>query len=215
MKHSMLASLVLAGLVLSGAGCSSLRVIEGSEAPPKWVANPSAITNYNPNMYIYASGISTYSLVLEDGINDARHDAIRKIAERVGIAADDIYRTDRTDKRSSTQKDMPNVPQMIYNSRKAVDVGGAMESKRTRSPQAMHTTQTRLHEVDQALLSYTVWQYGPSFWAKYVYGDTAIRFYDVYVLMQCPRTEYLNAVRAEKKNEGTLETPSPAPAGNN
>lgn len=210
----MLASLVLAGLVLSGAGCSSLRVIEGGEAPPKWVANPSSVTNYNPNMYIYASGISTYSLVLEDGINDARHDAIRKIAERVGIAADDIYRTDRTDKRSSTQKDMPNVPQMIYNSRKAVDVGGAMESKRTRSPQAMHTTQTRLHEVDQALLSYTVWQYGPSFWAKYVYGDTAIRFYDVYVLMQCPRTEYLNAVRAEKKTEGTLETPVPA-SGNN
>jgi len=192
-------------------------VVEGDIAPPKWVANPSIITNYNPNLFIYASGISTYSLVLEDGINDARHDAIRKIAERVGVAADDIYRSDRMDKRTSSQRDMPNVPQMIYNSEKAVDVNNSLESKRTRSPQALHSSQTQLHEIDQTLLSYTVWQYGPSFWAKYFYGDTAMRFYDIYVLMQCPRTEFENAVRVEKKYDAMPDAirPTPSTTGNN
>lgn len=213
MRISIVASLALAGIVITGGGCSSLRVIEGSPVPPKWVADPTMAPNYNPTVYVYASGISTYSLVLESGINDARHDAIRKIAERVAVAADDTYRTDRTDKRSSSQKDMPNVPQMIYNSRAAVDTSNTSESKQTRSPQARHVTQTRLHEMDQAVLSYTVWQYGPSFWAKYIYGDTAIRFYDVYVLMQCPKTEFNAVLQLERKLDALPDTIR-APVGN-
>lgn len=213
MRISIIASLALAGIVMTGAGCSSLRVIEGSPIPPKWVADPAVAPNYNPTSFVYASGISTYSLVLEDGISDARHDAIRKIAERVAVAADDTYRTDRTDKRSSTQKDMPNVPQMIYNSRAAVDTSSGAESKQTRNPQARHVTQTRLHEMDQALLSYTVWQYNPSFWAKYIYGDTVIRFYDVYVLMQCPRTEINAVLQLERKLDALPDTIR-APVGN-
>lgn len=206
MRKSIIVPLALAGVVLAACGCSSLRVIEGTAAPPKWVADPSSSPNYTPGTFVYASGISTYSLVLEDGINDARHDAIRKIAERVAVAADDTYRTDRTDKRSATQKDMPNTPQMIYNSRAAVDVGSGTETKQTRNPQARHVTQTRLHEMDQALMTYTVWQYGPSFWARWIYGDTTVRFYDVYVLMRCPKTEFDAVLQAERKLDALPDT---------
>ncbi|MEI7879400.1 MAG: hypothetical protein WCI95_00865 [bacterium] len=181
-----------------GTGCSSLKVIEGNVAPPKWVADISLAANCDPTNYIYASGVSTYTLVLEQGINDARHDAIRKLAERAGVTAEDIYRTSRSDKYSSTQTGMPNVPQIIDNSHKAVQTIGKVESKTTLTPQATHTTQIRLHDVDQALICYTVWQYGPSLWARTWYGDTALRFYDVYVIMRCPKAEFEAALKKER-----------------
>lgn len=185
-----------------GTGCSSLKVIEGNVAPPKWVADPSLASDCDSTNYIYASGMSTYTLVLEEGINDARHDAIRKLAERTGVMSDDIYRVSRSDKYSSTQMGMPNVPQLIQNSHKAVQTSGKVESKTTLTPQATHTSQIRLHDVDQALICYTIWQYGPSFWARSWYGDTALRFYDVYVLMRCPRAEFEAALKKERTSDG-------------
>jgi hypothetical protein len=210
MKIRLMGLLSLAIMVAMGFGCSSLKVAEGTLAPPKWVADPSLSPGYDSTNFIYASGICTYSLVLEEGINDARHDAIRKLAERAGVAADDVYQTDRNDKYTSTQSGMPNVPQIIDNSRKAVQSSGKVETKTTLTPKAMHTTQTRLHDVDQALLSYTVWQYGPSFWARYWDGDTALRFYDIYILMRCPREEFEAAVRKERTVDGYDVTPAPA-----
>lgn len=185
-----------------GAGCSSIKVIEGSVTPPKWVTDTSLASNCDPTNYVYASGMSTYTLVLEEGINDARHDAIRKLAERAGVAAEDIYRTSRSDKYSSTQTGMPNVPQVIQNSHKAVQTTGKVESKTTLTPQATHTTQIRLHDVDQALICYTIWQYGPSWWARTWEGDTALRFYDVYVLMRCPKIEFEAALKRERATDG-------------
>lgn len=185
-----------------GTGCSSVKIIEGNVAPPKWVTDPSFASNFDNTNYIYASGMSTYTLVLEEGINDARHDAIRKLAEQAGVTADDVYRTSRSDKYSSTQTGMPNVPQVIDNSHMAVQTSGKVESKTTLTPQATHTTQIRLHDVDQALISYTVWQYGPSLWARYWDGDTALRFYDVYVLMRCPRLEFEAALKKERTSDG-------------
>lgn len=195
---------ILATSVVSGlAGCSSLRVVEGNLAPPEWVADPSLATNYNGEAFIYASGIATYSYLLEDGIYYARHDAIRKIAELVGVAADDVYRVSRIEKRGATQMNMPNVPQMIGNSHAAVRTGNSVDSKDTRTPQATHTSQTRLHQIEEAILSYSVWQYGPSWWAKLWYGDTALRFYDVYVLLRCPRAEFENALKKERQLDDT------------
>ncbi len=210
MKIRLMGLLSLAIMAAMGFGCSSLKVAEGTLAPPKWVADPSLSPGYDSTNFIYASGICTYSLVLEEGINDARHDAIRKLAERAGVAADDVYQTDRNDKYTSTQSGMPNVPQIIDNSRKAVQSSGKVETKTTLTPKAMHTTQTRLHDVDQAMLSYTVWQYGPSFWARYWDGDTALRFYDIYILMRCPREEFEAAVRKERTVDGYDVTPAPA-----
>lgn len=206
MKHIYFFAITLAlGL---GSGCSSVKIIEGSVTPPKWVADTSLASNCDPTNYVYASGISTYTLVLEEGINDARHDAIRKLAERAGVAAEDIYRTSRSDKYSSTQTGMPNVPQVIQNSHKAVQTTGKVESKTTLTPQATHTTQIRLHDVDQALICYTIWQYGPSWWARSWYGDTALRFYDVYVLMRCPKTEFEAALKKERAVDGYEVAPA-------
>jgi hypothetical protein len=202
MKYLLANLTALTVCVLVGSGCSSLKIVEGNLAPPKWVADPSLASNYNANTYVYASGISTYSTILEEGINDARHDAIRKIAERAGVAADDIYRTDRTEKRTTVQSDMPNVPQIIDRSHAAVQTSSRLDSKNTRTPQATHTSQTRLHQMDEALLTYSVWQYGPSWWARMWYGDTAIRFYDVYVLMRCPKSEFDTVLETERKLDG-------------
>ena len=206
MKKIVSGIAALCALALAGTGCSSLRIVQGSIAPPKWVAEPSLVASLDTNAFIYASGICTYSMVLEEGINDARHDAIRKIVERVGVAADDVYRTGRNDKQNYTHTDMPNAPQAIFNSHKAVDTSSKVETKKTRTPQATHSSQTRLHGMDEHILCYSVWQYGPSFWAKFIYGDTAVRFYDVYVLMRCPKTEFNRALQAE------LEQDSPPPA---
>ena len=203
-----LSSVLLIAVLASS--CSSLKIVEGSLAPPKWVADPSLATGYDSTNYIYASGICTYSLVLEEGINDARHDAFRKLAERAGVAADDVYQSDRNDKYISSQSGMPNVPQIIDNSHKAVQTSGKVETKTTLTPKAMHTTQTRLHDVDQAILCYSVWQYGPSFWARYWNGDTALRFYDVYILMRCPREEFEAAIRKERVADGYEVAPAPA-----
>jgi hypothetical protein len=201
MKKLFSGIMLLCILALAGAGCSSLKIVQGSIAPPKWVAEPTLVSSCDTNAFIYASGISTYTMVLEEGINDARHDAIRKIVERVGVAAEDVYRTDRNDKQSYTQRDMPNAPQVLFNSHKAADSSSKHESKKTRNPQATHTSQTRLHGMDEVILCYSVWQYGPSTWAKMIYGDTAVRFYDVYVLMRCPKAEYERAVRAELEQD--------------
>jgi hypothetical protein len=206
MKNIYLLAIMLALGV--GSGCSSIKIIEGSVTPPKWVADTSLASNCDPTNYIYASGMSTYTLVLEEGINDARHDAIRKLAERAGVAAEDIYRTSRSDKYSSTQAGMPNVPQVIQNSHKAVQTTGKVESKTTLTPQATHTTQIRLHDVDQALICYTIWQYGPSWWARSWYGDTALRFYDVYVLMRCPKSEFEAALKRERAADGFEAVPA-------
>ncbi|MEI8351773.1 MAG: hypothetical protein WCG36_05610, partial [bacterium] len=73
---------------------------------------------------------------------------------------------------------------------------------------ATHTTQTRLHDVEQTLLTYTVWQYGPSLWARYWDGDTALRFYDVYVLMRCPREEFDAALKKERVADGYEAAPA-------
>jgi len=202
MKSRLMGLLSLTVVAIMASGCSSLKVVEGGIAPPKWVAEPTLASNYDATNYVYASGICTYSLVLEEGINDARHDAIRKLAERAGVTAADVYQTDRTDKYSSSQSGMPNVPQIIENSHKAVQTSNKVESKTTLSPKAMHTTQTRLHDVDQALLCYTVWQYGPSMWARYWNGDTALRFYDVYVLLKCPKAEFEDALKKERSADG-------------
>lgn len=202
MKSKLIVLSSLAGIAIMATGCSSLKVVEGSVAPPKWVAEPALASSFDPTNFVYASGICTYSLVLEEGINDARHDAIRKLAERAGVAADDVYQTDRNDKYTSTQSGMPNVPQIIDNSHKAVQNSGKVETKTTLTPKAMHTTQTRLHDVDQALLCYTVWQYGPSLWARYWNGDTALRFYDVYVLMRCPKSEFESVLKKERIADG-------------
>lgn len=202
MKNKWMGLIALAMVAVMGGGCSSLKVIEGNVAPPEWVSEPALASVYDPTNFIYASGICTYSLVLEQGINDARHDAIRKIAERAGVTADDVYKTERSEKYSSTQNGMPNVPQIIENSSAAVQTSGKVDSKTTLTPQATHTTQIRLHDVDQALLCYTVWQYGPSMWARYWNGDTALRFYDVYVLMRCPKAEFDAAVRKERVADG-------------
>ncbi|MEI6166957.1 MAG: hypothetical protein WCS52_07160 [bacterium] len=200
MKPAYLLTMTL--IACMGTGCSSIKVIEGSVTPPKWVTDTSLASNCDPTNYVYASGMSTYTLVLEEGINDARHDAIRKLAERAGVAAEDIYRTSRSDKYSSTQTGMPNVPQVIQNSHKAVQTTSKVESKTTLTPQATHTTQIRLHDVDQALICYTIWQYGPSWWARTWEGDTALRFYDVYVLMRCPKTEFEAALKRERSSDG-------------
>ena len=215
MKTVSLVCMTLGVCALAGTGCSSLKIVEGNLAPPKWVGDPSAITNYEPHAFIYSSGISTYSSVLEEGINDARHDAIRKIVERVGVAADDVYRTDREEKRGLSQSGMPNVPQIIDNSRAAVRAHNSLDSKSTRTPEATHTSQTRLHGIDQELLSYSVWQYGPSWWARMWYGDTALRFYDVYVLLRCPRDEFEAAMAKERKVDALSESavPEMKPAG--
>jgi hypothetical protein len=210
MKNLVPVVMVLVAGALAGAGCSSLKVVEGNPTPPKWVVDPSAVTNYDADAYVYASGMSTYSIVLEEGINDARHDAIRKIAERIGVAADDIYRTDRVDKRGNVQTGMPNLPQVIFNSRAAVQTNRGVDSKNTRSPAAMHVSQTRIHGIDQAMLSYSVWQYGPSWWARLCYGDTALRFYDVYVLIRCPMDEFEHAVQMERQADGTAGALAPA-----
>ena len=202
MRSRLMVLLSLTVVAVMGAGCSSLKVVEGGIAPPKWVAEPALASNYDSTNYVYASGICTYSLVLEEGINDARHDAIRKLAERAGVAASDVYQTDRSDKYTSTQNGMPNVPQIIDNSHKAVQTSNKVESKTTLNPVARHTSQTRLHDVDQALLCYTVWQYGPSMWARYWNGDTALRFYDVYVLLKCPRAEFEDALKKERSADG-------------
>ena len=209
MKQRFLGLLSLTVVAVMGAGCSSLKVVEGNIAPPKWVADPTLSAKYDPTNFVYASGISTYSLVLEEGINDARHDAIRKLAERAAVATEDVYQTDRNDKYSSTQNGMPNVPQVIQNSHKAVQTNGKLESKTTMTPKAIHTTQIHLHDVDQALLSYTVWQYGPSMWARYWDGDTALRFYDVYVMVRCPRSEFDAALKKERISDGYELTPTP------
>ncbi len=209
MKHSFVSIVLFAVIAITGAGCSSLKVVEGNLAPPKWVSDPTLSSNYDVTNYVYASGICTYSLVLEEGINDARHDAIRKLAERAGVTADDIYKTDRNDKYTATQSGMPNVPQIIENSHRAVSARGKVETKTTLTPQATHTTQIRLHDVDQAILCYTVWQYGPSLWARYWNGDTALRFYDIYVLMRCPKIEFDAAIRKERTADG-YELPAPA-----
>lgn len=194
--------LAISFIACVGAGCSSVKIIEGNVAPPKWVLDPSLAPNSDTTNYVYASGMSTYTLVLEEGINDARHDAIRKLAERAGVAAEDIYRASRSDKYTATQVGMPNVPQIIDNSHKAVQTSGKVEAKTTLTPQATHTTQIRLHDVDQALISYTIWQHGPSLWAKMWYGDTALRFYDVYVLMRCPKAEFEAALKKERTTDG-------------
>ncbi len=209
--------LVLAACAMVGSGCSSLQIVEGNLAPPKWVADPSLATNYDANAYVYASGISTYSSILEEGISDARHDAIGKIAERAAVAADDIYRSDRMDKRSTVQSDMPNVPQMIGNSHAAVGAGNRVDSKNTRNPQSTHVSQTRLHQIDEAILTYSVWQYGPSWWARTWHGDTAIRFYDVYVLMRCPKSEFDAVLEKERKMDGMMDAlpPETKSGGNN
>lgn len=213
MKNAWMIGWMLSACVLAGSGCSSLRVVEGSVAPPEWVADPSLATNYDANAFVYASGISTYSTILEEGINDARHDAIRKIAERAAVAADDVYRSDRTDKRTTVQSNMPNVPQLIDNSRAAVRVGNNLDSKNTRNPQATHTSQTRLHEIEEAIVTYSVWQYGPSWWARMWYGDTAIRFYDVYVLLRCPKKEFETVLEKERKLDGIPEAVPAATKG--
>lgn len=201
MKKALTVAATLVIAALAGSGCSSLRVVKGSAVPPDWMANPAVLPAADTNAFVFASGISTYNMVLEEGINDARHDAIRKIAERVSVAADDIYRTDRNDKLSSTHTDMPNTPQTFFNSHKAVGTSSKVETKKTRTPQATHVSQTRLHGMDEFQLSYTVWQYGPSLWAKMIYGDTSVRFYDVYVLMRCPKTEFERALRLESELE--------------
>lgn len=206
MKYISLFAITL--ITFLGTGCSSVKVIEGNVAPPKWVTDISLASNCDPTNYVYASGMSTYTLVLEEGINDARHDAIRKLAERAGVTADDIYRASRSDKYSSTETGMPNVPQIIQNSHKAIQTSNKVETKTTLTPQATHTTQIRLHDVDQALICYTVWQYGPSFWARSWYGDTALRFYDVYVLMRCPKTEFEAALKKERTNDGYEVAPA-------
>lgn len=211
--------LALTVMACAGTGCSSLKVVQGSVAPPKWVMDPSLASvsdplfasSFDPTNYVYASGISTYTLVLEEGINDARHDAIRKLAERTGVIADDIYRVSRSDKYSSTQSGMPNVPQIIQNSHKAVQTSGKVEAKTTLTPQATHTSQIRLHDVDQAQISYTIWQHGPSLWARMWHGDTALRFYDVYVLMRCPKPEFEAALKKERTNDGYEVAPPAKP----
>lgn len=206
MKKVFTVTAALALAALAGSGCSSLRIVQGSVIPPDWVADPTVLPAADTNAFVFASGISTYNMVLEEGINDARHDAIRKIAERVSVAADDVYRTDRNDKLSSTQKDMPNTPQMFFNSHKAVSTSSKVETKKTRNPQATHVSQVRLHGMDELQVSYSVWQYGPSLWAKMIYGDTAMRFYDVYVLMRCPRPEFERALRLESEQEAPAVT---------
>lgn len=215
MKKALSSITALCVLALAGTGCSSLRIVQGSIAPPKWIAEPTLVSGCDTGAFIYASGICTYSMVLEEGINDARHDAIRKIVERVGVAADDIYRTDRSDKQGYTHTDMPNASQAIFNSHKAVDTSSKVETKKTRNPQATHTSQTRLHGMDELILCYSVWQYGPSFWAKMVYGDTAVRFYDVYVLMRCPKAEFERALRAELEQDSPAAAQGAEPANGN
>ena len=191
-------------------GCGSLRVTQGDTEPPRWVADPSSVSNYNPTAYVYASGISTYTVVLEDGINDARHDAIRKLVERVAVAADDTYRTDRTDKRGMTQTGMPNIPQAVMNSGKDVDISQAVDARKTRTPQETHVSQTRIHGVEENTLTYTVWRYRPGLWSRMFGNDTAMRFYDVYVLMRCPVSEFEGAVKNERKWDESAELTRPS-----
>lgn len=191
-------------------GCGSLRVIEGPTTPPQWVADPASVSNYNPSAFVYASGISTYTVVLEDGINDARHDAFRKLVERVGVAADDIYRTDRTDKRGTTQTGVPNLPQAIMNSGKAVDIRQSVDARKTRTPQATHVSQTRIHGVDEEQMVYTVWRYRPGLWSRMFGNDTAMRFYDIYVLLRCPIAEFESAVKNEHKWDENAELIRPS-----
>lgn len=210
---SGIGTVALCLVALSGTGCSSLRIVQGSVAAPKWVAEPTLVSGCDTSEYVYASGICTYSMVLEEGINDARHDAIRKIVERVGVAAEDVYRTDRNDKHGYTHTDMPNASQVLFSSHKSVDTSSKVETRKVRNPQATHTSQTRLHGMDEVILCYSVWQYGPSFWAKWIYGDTAVRFYDVYVLMRCPKSEFERALRAELEQESPV-APPPASSAN-
>jgi hypothetical protein len=186
-------------LVLGATGCSSLRVTDGSLNPPEWVTDYAAASNYNPAAYVYASGISTYSVVLEDGINDARHDAIRKIVEQIGVAADDTYRTGRDDKRKMIQTGMPNIPQAIMNSGKSVDVTQAVEARKNQTPQATHVSQTRIHGIEASQLAYSIWRYRPGLWSRLFGNDNAVRYYDVYVLIRCPLAEFENAVKTEKR----------------
>ena len=200
-------TLALAAL---GSGCGSLRVIEGNLTPPAWAANPAVATNYNPTSYVYASGISTYCVVLEDGISDARHDAIRKLVERVGVAADDTYRTDRTDKRGNSQTGMPNIPQLIMDSSRIEDIKQSVDDRQTRTPTATHVSQTRIHGVEEAELVYTVWRYRPGLWSRLSGNDNAVRYYDVYVLMRCPVENFQQALDADRKWDANPELTRPS-----
>lgn len=209
MKHMFYLACTALALALFATGCGSLRVVEGDLAPPKWVTDYATVSNYNPTAYIYASGISTYTMVLEDGINDARHDAIRKLVEQIGVAADDVYRTDRTDKDSIDQTGMPNIPQAIMNS-KDVDMNRALEARKSRTPQSTHVSQTRIHGIEANQLNYTVWCYTPGLWSRWFGNDTLTRFYDVYVLVRCPHEDFDNAVKADRKWDDAAELTRPS-----
>ena len=39
-------------------------------------------------------------------------------------------------------------------------------------------------------------------WARYWNGDTALRFYDVYVLLKCPKAEFEDALKKERSADG-------------
>jgi hypothetical protein len=210
MKNTLCLTFAALALILFGSGCGSLRVIEGSMAPPAWVTDYSMAADFDPKAYVYASGMSTYAVVLEDGINDARHDAIRKIVEQIGIAAEDTYRTDRTDKQGVTQTGMPNIPQSFMNSGAAVSAGQTVEARRSRTPHATHVSQTRIHGIESSLVGYTVWYYTPGVWSRMFDADTAVRYYDVYVLIRCPRAEFENAVKTDKKWDDAAELVRPS-----
>ncbi len=210
MKNMFCLACTALALALFATGCGSLRVIEGNLTPPKWVTDYSAASNYNPSAYVYASGISTYTMVLEDGINDARHDAIRKMVEQIGVAADDVYRTDRMDKSNVNETGMPNIPQALMNASKAVDITQAMEARKSRSPQSTHISQTRIHGIEASLLNYTVWCYTPGLWSRWFGNDTLMRFYDVYVLVRCPRDEFENALKTDKQWDNAAELTRPS-----
>ncbi len=211
MKH--IASLPRTGLVVLSAalcwttGCSSLRVVQGSPNPPPWLTEPSAAADYQADRFVYASGMATYCLTLEEGIQDARHDAIRKLVERIGVAADNVYRTDRMKQETRSQSGMPNMPQMLLNSRRAVkDISGRVNDKATTAPQAFHVSRSRVHGIEEQALQYTVWRYRPSLLARWLDGDTAIRFYDVYVLLRCPVEEFNAAIELDRRLESLPET---------
>jgi len=203
----------LAGLVLFLAllvsGCGSLRVIEGSPSPPEWAFDPVTATNYDASAFVYAPGISTYCVVLEDGINDARHDALRKLVERVAVAAEDTYLTERRDKSESKQTGMPNIPQAVMNGG-AVDVAQEVDARKSRKPSATHVSQTRLHGVEEAQLIYTVWRYRPGLWSRLFGDDNAVRFYDIYVLLRCPVADFEKALETERKWDANPELTRPA-----
>lgn len=210
MKKTLCLAASALSLALLASGCGSLRVVEGSLTPPAWAADPSTATNYDASAYVYASGISTYCVVLEDGISDARHDAIRKLVERVGVAADDTYRTDRTDKRGNSQSGMPNIPQIIMDSSRIEDIAQGVDDRQTRTPSATHVSQTRLHGVEEAQIVYTVWRYRPGLWSRLSGTDNAVRFYDVYVLLRCPVAAFQDALENERKWDKNAELTRPS-----